>query len=391
MVVTNKKATSILLGFIVLIGQMQNAFAEMMQKGRTKLKVLANLYHQNSNDGAQVVDNFGREEANVFEPMIFIEHQINENTAINGNFVFDAWSAASDTKLDTYTGASGGSSIANQARVSGTFGVRQEYGSTEWHSSFGFSSEYDYRSFNGAVGASKGFAQDNFTLGLDLRYYADAVKLFTDISPASTARISDFLPRQILNVSLSASQILTVKDIVQLSLDFIRATNNLESTASTVLVNGTRESEDLPETRARYATGVKWVHGVGDTSALHLNYRYYFDQWGADAHTIGANYYWSVRDEQDLIELSTRFHKQTKVDYYADSFSAAHQGFKTSDSDLEDFSSYEVGLAYDRSLGDKKLFGIDLENVFFNNGVTYANRTNGLSYAFWQSSFAFEF
>ena len=58
MVVTNKKATSILLGFIVLIGQMQNAFAEMMQKGRTKLKVLANLYHQNSNDGAQVVDNF---------------------------------------------------------------------------------------------------------------------------------------------------------------------------------------------------------------------------------------------------------------------------------------------------------------------------------------------
>ncbi len=391
MAVINRKFTYILIGLIVIASQIQTAMAEMMQKGRTKFKFLANIYHQNSNDGAQVVDNQGREEANVFEPMIFIEHQVTENTAINGNFVFDAWSAASDTKLDGYTGASGENAIGNQARVSGTFGVRQEYGSTEWHSSLGFSSEYDYRSFNGAIGASKGFAQGNFTLGLDLRYYADAVKLFTDISPASTARISDFLPRQIFNLSLSASQILTAKDIVQLSLDFIRATNNLESTASTVLVNGVREVEDLPGTRARYATGVKWVHGVGDSSALHLNYRYYFDQWGADAHTIGANYYWALRDDQDLVEFSARYHQQSHVDYFAKSFTAAHQGFKTSDSDLEDFESYELGLAYDRLLGDKTVFGIDLENVYFNNGVTYATRTNGMRYGYWQSSFAFEF
>src|SRR5690606_4755887 len=199
------------------------ALAEMMQKGRTKAKVLGNFYHQNSNDGAQVIDNHGREEANVFEPMIFIEHQITEHTAINASGIFDAWTAASDTKLDGLTGASGEEARTTQTRVAGTLGVRQEFGSTEWHSNAGFSSEYDYRSFNAAIGASKGFAQDNFTLGLDLRYFADAVKVFTDITPANSAVISDFLARQIFSASVSASQILTVKDIISLSLDFIRA------------------------------------------------------------------------------------------------------------------------------------------------------------------------
>lgn len=381
----------IILGLAILCLGIKDAMAEMMAKGRTKFKFLANIYHQNSNDGAQVADNSGREEVNVFEPMIFIEHQINENTAINSNFTFDAWSAASDTKLDGMTGASGDDAIANQSRVSGSIGIRQEYGSTQWRSNFGFSSEYDYRSFNASIGAAKGFAQDNFTLGLDLRYFADAVKVFDDITPKASATISDFKPRQILSATLTASQILTVTDIVQLSLDFVRATNNLESTASTVLVGNTREVENLPDTRARYASSVKWVHGLNEDTALHLNYRYYFDQWEADAHTAEASYLVALRDDLDLLQLTARYHSQSAVEYFAKSFSAGHQGYMTSDSDLDEFASYEGAIAYARSLGDKKLFNFELENLVWDNGLTYVNRDNGMRYAYWQSSIAFEF
>ena len=69
----------ILLAFLAL----QNAFAEMMEKGKTKVKKVFNLYHQNSNDGRQVVDGRGREETNVIEPMVFIDHQITEDTALS--------------------------------------------------------------------------------------------------------------------------------------------------------------------------------------------------------------------------------------------------------------------------------------------------------------------
>ena len=138
----------------------------MMEKGKTKLKTVFNIYHQNSNDGNQVVDNSGREETNVIEPMVFIEHQITEDTAINGRIVFDAWTAASDTKLDNYTGASG-SPIMGQNRIAANLGVRKEkkVDKNRWNfgADVGFSSEYDYRSFNGSLNASRSFAKDNFT------------------------------------------------------------------------------------------------------------------------------------------------------------------------------------------------------------------------------------
>lgn len=394
MVATNKhklKLFHILVCFLVVIGQIENAFAEMMQKGKTKTKFLANIYHQNSNDGAQVVDNSGREEANVLEPMIFIEHQITEHTAINASGVFDAWTAASDTRLDGLTGASGEEARTTQTRVSGTLGVRQEYGSTEWHSNIGFSTEYDYRSMNAAIGGSKGFAQDNFTLGVDLRYFADAVKVFQDITPANTAVMSDYLARQIVSVSLSASQILTVKDIISLSVDFVRATNNFESTASTVLVNGTRDVEDLPGTRSRYASTLKWVHGVGENGALHSSYRYYFDQWDIKANTYELSYFHALCDDQDMASVSLRYHDQTKAEFFARSFSASHQGYRTSDSDLEDFQSYEFSTSYAYGLGEKEILGVNFEDLVWDNGVTYATRTNGMRYGYLQSSFSFTF
>ena len=93
--VTNKKPTALIA--IASLSSPLNAFAEMLEKGKTKLKSVFNFYHQNSDNGNQVFDNSGREEATVVEPMIFIEHQVSAETAISGHFVFDAWTVASDS------------------------------------------------------------------------------------------------------------------------------------------------------------------------------------------------------------------------------------------------------------------------------------------------------
>ncbi len=361
-----------------------------MEKGRTKFKLLFNLYHQNSDDGEQVYDNSKREEANVVEPMLFIEHQINEDTAVDAHFVFDFWTAASDTKLDGLTGASGGDPIKGQSRVSGNVGVKKESGDWTLSGGVGFSSEYDYRSLNASVGVERSMAKDNFTIGLGLQYYSDEVRLFEDLTPANSAKISEFKPRKILATSLTASQLLTRQDIIQFGLTYVQAKENLESTASSVLVNGTRESEILPEERKRYAASTKWVHGFSDTFAMNLFYRYYFDQWKLDAHTARIAFLKEINDDEDFLELALRTHSQDKVKYYQDSFSSAQQ-FMTSDSDLEKFSSYELSLFHSANFEDKKLFGIELEDFTWNNGVTGYKRSNGLVYAYFQSSVGFEF
>lgn len=361
----------------------------MIQEGKTKFKFLFNVYHQNSDDGNQVYDDSGREEANVIEPMLFIEHQIDETTNINGHFVFDAWTAASDTKLDAQTGASG-EGIGGQSRVSGNLGITKEISKTTIGAGVGYSSEYDYKSLNAKFNISQSFAKDNFTLGLGLQYYNDSVRLFEDLTPKEDAKISEFKSRKITAINLQASQILTRRDIAQISFDYVKASKNLESTASSILLNNTREVEKLPDNRERYAITGKWVHALSEESAINFSHRYYFDQWDLDANTTRIAYLKEINDNEDFIELSLRYHNQSKVDFYQESFTQ-EQKFMTSDSDLEDFKSYEIGLFHSLNLDDLELHKIEFEEITWTNGFTYSKRSNGLYLAYIQSAIGFTF
>ena len=362
----------------------------MMEKGKTKFKFILNLYHQNSTTGQQVYDNSGREEANVMEPMLFIEHQIDENTAIDGHFIYDLWTAASDTKLDAQTGASSQDPIKLQPRVSGNFGVRKEIGKWGIRGGFGFSGEYDYRSLNVNLSLQRSFAKDNFTIGLSTQYYHDGVQIFQDLTPPADAELSDFLSRKIFATSLTASQILTRKDIIQIGATYVNARGTLESTASSVLVSGTREAEQLPQSRGRYAVSSTWVHGFNENVAMNLSYRRYMDGWDLNAHTARLAILTEINDNEDFIEVAIRYHQQDKARYYQNSFPSFRE-FMTSDSDLSSFTSHELSLFHSTNLGKKKFFNEFLDDFTWNNGVTAYKRTNDLIYAYIQSSIGFMF
>ena len=372
----------ILLTFLA----MQSIFAEMMEKGKTRVKKVFNLYHQNSNDGRQVIDGSAREEANVFEPMVFITHQVTEDTAVTGRVVFDAWTAASDTKLDNYTGASG-TPIMGQTRVAANLGVQSERKvlSNRWTygASLGFSSEYDYRSLNGSFDISRSFAKDNFTLGASIQYFLDEVDLFKDLSTPQNTTISTGLERKIFATSITASQILTIRDIVQFGLTFAKASGELESTASSVNISGVRSVESLPSTRSRYAISSKWVHGLSENSSVNLSYRYYFDQWDLSSHTFRAAYLFDVEEDESYVEVFGRAHDQSSVRFYANNFDQG-QGYMTSDSDLQEFTSFETGLFYESSLEERKIFGFNLEDINISHSIVGGHRSNGMRYGYYQ-------
>lgn len=382
----------VLISLSLLFIQMQKAFAEMIAKGRTKVKTVFNFYHQNGDEGKQVFDNSGKEEASVIEPMIFIEHQISEDTAITGHFVFDVWTAASDTKLDASTGASG-EGRKKQTRSSATLGVVKEIDKVTLGAGVGFSNEYDYRSFNGSLDISKSFAKDNFTIGMGVQLYKDQVSTFKDFTLPKSAIISEFEDRDIIAFSVNGSQILTPKAIVFFGMNYVKASKNLESTASSVLVANTREVEALPDERQRYSVSSRLVHGVTEASAINLSYRYYWDEWDLDAHTVRLAYLFEVNDNEDYIEIFGRHHSQAKVKYFKESFDSREE-FMTSDSDMAKFSSYEFGIFHSMSLGDMgdvNYFGFKFENVTLANSLVAANRSNKLGYVYLQTSFAVEF
>ncbi len=368
---------------------LQNAFAEMMEKGKTKVKTLFNFYSQNGKTGKQVLDNSGNENVKVFEPQIFVKHQITEDTEINASFVLDTWTAESDTILDGNTGASGGG-ITGQARVAPNIGVRKESGKATYGMNLGFSSEYDYTSKNISLDYAHSFKNDNFTIGLGLQYYADTVGLFQSINPPEGAALNKKHNRDIYAISLGASQILTRADIVEFDATYAKSKGRLESTAGTVAIAGIRELEVLPGDRERLALSGKWVHAVGEEMSFHLSYRNYFDDWGASAHTMRFAYLFSLRDDQDYLEFAMRLHSQRAVDYYKDSF-ASTESFMTSDSDMSRFTSLEPSVMYTRSLGDLKMFGTYLKEAEWATGATYGKRNTGLTYAYLQTSLSFSF
>ncbi len=387
--VTKNRIKFLLLSLTSFFTLIQNTLAEMMEKGKTKVTSVFNFYHQNSNNGGQVIDNSGREEDHVVEPMIFIEHQITEDTAVTGQITFDAWTAASDSKLDSNTGASG-ESIKTQARIAANLGARQEKGKWSYGANFGFSTEYDYQSINGAINVSRSFAQDNFTLGFGLQYYMDELSAFRDISNPQAAKIETGLQRKILASSITASQILSPIDIIQFDFTFARSSGFLESTANTVNIGGVRAVEQLPDSRSRYALSTKYVRALSDISAINLSYRYYFDQWNVDSHTTRLAYLLELNDNEDFIETFVRHSYQSQVRYFADQFDTA-QTFMTSDSDMNRFNSYETGIYLNHNYDDQKLFGVELENFSWNHGFVYYMRTNGLRNGYYQTSVSFEF
>lgn len=368
---------------------LQNAFAEMMEKGKTKVKTLLNVYSQNSKSGKQVLDNSGNEDLTVIEPQIFVKHQITADTEINASFTIDTWTAESDTILDGNTGASG-EGKKGQARVAPNIGVRKESGKTKYGANLGYSSEYDYTSKNISADIEHSFAEDNFTLGLGLQYYADTVSLFPSINPPANAKITKNLNRDIYALSLGLSQILTRQDIIEFSATYANAKGRMESTAGSVDIGGTREVEVLPGERKRSAISTKWVHALSEEKAINLSYRNYFDDWGAHANTIRGAFLFSLRDEQDFIEIALRYHSQSAVDYYKDAFSLREK-FMTSDSDMNKFHSYEPSVMYSRSLGNMQVFGATLQDAEWGNTISYAKRNTGLKYVYLQTSIAFFF
>ena len=63
----------------------------------------------------------------------------------------------------------------------------------------------------------------------------------------------------------------------------------------------------------------------------------------------------------------------------------------TSDSDLDEFISGEVGVYYSNNVGDKNWFGFNFENVEWGNGIVMFNRDNGMRYSYIQTSLGVQF
>lgn len=384
MVVTRK----VWITFIFLFVGVQNVLASV----NSKAKFFINAYFQEGSGGDQVYDSSNKEDVDVLEPMLFVDYKIDTNTDVKVHLAFDSWTAASDTKLDGNTGASG-EGIKRQSRIGGKIGIAKDKKTWAYGINLGASSEYDYQSLNFSGTWEGRFAEDNFVVSLTPQVYLDQAKDYD----LQTAKINDFKGRVISAMDISASQLLSPKDIISFGYTFINMNGKLNNISNSVKVldnpygnSFSRVEERLPNGRDRHALSTKYVHGFNDEMAVNFNYRYYIDDWDIKAHTAEVGLRMSFLEGNAFILPSYRYYSQDQSKYYYKELPTS-KTLMTADSDLSSFDSHRLGVHYEQIIGDKKISKVDLLDFSLTSGLYYYKRSHDLSYLIVQFGVGTEF
>jgi hypothetical protein len=113
--------------------------------------------------------------------------------------------------------------------------------------------------------------------------------------------------------------------------------------------------ETHPSVRTRHALVVRGRRAFDDQLSLHLDYRFYVDDWGLYANTAALQLNW-MHDEDGLFALRYRLHQQGAAAFYRSTYPepSGTLRFVTRDRELSPLWTHRVALSYERGvpLGD---------------------------------------
>ncbi len=332
-------------------------YLEKQALAKTSLDLVLNTLYQSGKGGKQVYDGSGDQSLTLYEPVLYINSQIDHNTSVFGSVVFDALSSASAKAFDSGTGASKGGAASGgddeeggegllpgwQTRVGAEAGYYKKSGTWAFTPSAGFSHELSYNSLHGGLSVQKFFAEDNFVLSAGAFHFSDEAKPW-DLAAAGFA---GFKPKTTNSLNVSATQLLSENEILLGGISYTRQGGFLEGTRNTVST-GTlvtdRANEALPQGRDKFTANTRYVRSLGENLAFHLDYRYYRDSWDIAGHTWEPSLAISFSDEKGVFRVHYRRHSQTAAKYYSGGTYPGVQLRMTSDSDLEKFTANEGGV-----------------------------------------------
>jgi hypothetical protein len=229
-------------------------------------------------------------------------------------------------------------------------GVDQALGEdTRLAANYYFSQEVDYKS-QAAVGTlTREFFQKNFTVALRGQYTVDRVGEIT-----STGALIE-RPKEVHQASLTLTQLLSPTTIVRVGGDGFRLQGFLSDPYRLVSLPGEQpRAENHPSERWRQAAwGELSQYLRGLDGSVTLNYRYYWDDWEMDSHTLHLKLNKYVTPDW-ILSPEYRYYIQSGAGFYEDGNDGR---FFTGDYKLKPFESNTMGVGvtwFLRSLARKR-------------------------------------
>lgn len=131
--------------------------------------------------------------------------------------------------------------------------------------------------------------------------------------------------------------------------------------------------ERLPENRLKIPLGIRFNYYLSEIFVFKTYYRYYFDDWGINAHTVNVEL--PIKVSQNFTLYPTyRFYKQNAANYFAPyEKHLSTEKYYTSDYDLSMFDANQFG------------FGIKYNDIFTTGHIGLLKlKTIDLSYSYYK-------
>ncbi|MDQ2862235.1 MAG: DUF3570 domain-containing protein [Bacteroidota bacterium] len=234
----------------------------------------------------------------------------------------------------------------------------------------GFSTEYNYKSFNLNFSAGKVSKDKNTEINLKAQAFFDAVTLIepSELIPnvvqnsASTYTTASgnvvnsgesdhkiHIPttaRNTFDASLTLSQVVTKNFQFALITDVVAQNGYLGLPFHRVYFQeqDPPRVEKLPDTRFKLPIGVRLNYFLGDKIILRSYYRYYTDSWGIKSHTASLEVPYKI---SPFVSVSPfyRYYVQTAAKYFAPyKEHVLTDNYYTSNYDLSGFTSQYFGV-----------------------------------------------
>lgn len=278
----------------------------------------------------------------VISPTVHVAGRVQDRVTLNASYGMDAWTGAS---IDVRTAAT---QAIHETRHELGAGAGYEQQGATLSASYRYSTEEDYVSHGGVLGATLELAGKDATLALNAIGGLDTVGRAGD--PAFEESQSSLGGRAIL------TQVLGADTLVQLGWEMTGVEGYQAGVYRFVALggNGTCRSEAplciperVPDERLRNALSARGRRSLGDRISVGLDYRLYFDSWGILSHTIEPDFALHI-GEGGTLAIFYRYYTQDDADFYRPRYFdlGGSGGFATRDRKLSAFYTHAAGASY---------------------------------------------
>jgi hypothetical protein len=225
------------------------------------------------------------------------------------------------------------------------------FDTSRWKLNGGYSTEDDYSAINFGFGTEHDFDEKNTTLSWGLGFSFDTIEPTEDDTGSGAVRVSSEDKRTI-SLFAAWSQVMDRSSAFQIIGSYQNGSGFLSDPYKLVSIGGANLADSRPDERNQYSVMARYRrHFSSLTGTLHLDYRFYYDDWDINSHTAELAWYQPLFDVV-TITPSVRYYSQSQADFYGPFFTVSPGNEFSSDYRLSPYGAISGKLKVEAHVSD---------------------------------------